>query len=89
MQKSSEEIKAEIAEQEGIMNKCAEKLRSGYEMRSRQCNVTYDKNIVKYIDKETGEVLEERPMTEDEQLRLTGQRIDAEQIIRQAREEEG
>jgi hypothetical protein len=81
-------IKAEIATQEGILHSCAEKLRSGYEMRQRQCRVTYDKGIIKYVDKDTGEILEERPMTQDEQLRLTGNRVDAETIIRQASEED-
>lgn len=81
-------IKAEIAEQEGIVNKCVEKLRTGYEMRPRQCVMTYEGSVVKYIDKENGEVLEEHPMTEDEQLKLTGVRTDAEKIIREASEAE-
>jgi hypothetical protein len=81
-------IKAEIAEQEGIINKCATDLRSGYAMRPRQCAYKIEGNKVVYVDKETGEVVEEHEMSEDEQLRLTGVRIDAETIIRQAREEE-
>lgn len=82
-------IKAEITTQEGILHSCAEKLRSGYEMRPRETSVNYEKGIVKYVDKGTGEILEERPMTKDEQLRLSGVRVDAEDIIREAREEEG
>jgi len=82
-------IKAEIATQEGILHSCAEKLRSGYEMRPKEVSVNYDKGLVKYVDKETGEILEERSMTQDEQLRLSDVRIDAEDIIRQARKEEG
>jgi hypothetical protein len=85
---ASASIKAEIAEQEAILHGCADKLKTGYDMRPRQCTVTYENNNVRYIDKETGEILEEHPMTEDEQLRLTGVRIDAEDIIRQARQEE-
>jgi len=81
-------IKAEITTQEGILHSCAEKLRSGYEMRPRDADVSYEKGIVKYVDKETGEILEERPMTHEEQLRLSGTRIDAEDIIREAREKE-
>ncbi len=84
----SSAIKAEIDESMAVLHNCAEKLRSGYEMRPRECLVTYDKNIIKYADKETGEILEEKPMTEDEQLRLAGHRVDAEDVIRQAREEE-
>lgn len=68
-------IKAEIVTQEGILHSCAEKLRSGYEMRPREAGVDYAKGIVKYVDKETGEILEERPMTQEEQLRLSGVKI--------------
>ncbi len=90
LKSASTTIKADIAVQEGILHSSAEKLRSGYEMRPKEVAIDYKtKGIVKYVDKDTGEVLEERPITEDEQLRLTGKRVDAEDIIRQAREEEG
>ncbi len=72
-------IKAEIATQEGILHSCAEKLRSGYEMRPREADVTYEKGLVKYVDKDTGEILEERPMTQDEQLRLNSVGADKEE----------
>ncbi len=44
-------------------------------------------NKEKYMGviKDTGEILEERPMTQDEQLRLGGVRMDAEQVIREQR----
>ena len=82
-------IKAEIAMQEMELHSSAEKLRTGYEMRSKECNVKYENDLIKFVDKETGEVLEERPMTKDEQLRLTGERVDAEQIIREDNEVNG
>jgi hypothetical protein len=81
-------IKAEIAEQEAILHKCAEKLRSGYEVTPKECNVSYNGNKIKYVEHQTGEVIEEREMTDEEQLKLTEHRIDAEKIIRQARAEE-
>lgn len=84
----STSIKAEIATHEGVLHTCAEKLRSGYEMRPKDVDLEYEKGIVKYVDKETGEIIEERPMTQEEQLRLSGKRIDAEDIIREASEEE-
>lgn len=83
----STSIKADIAAQEGILHSCAEKLRSGYEMRQKETRVEYSNGIVAYVDKTTGEILEQREMTEDEQLRLTGKRIDAEDIIRESGEE--
>ncbi len=81
-------IKADIATQEGILHSCAEKLRSGYEMRPTECDVKYDKGIAKFVNKSTSEVVEERPMTQDEQLRLSERWVDAETVIRQARDEE-
>ena len=81
-------IKAEIAAQEEILHSCAEKLRSGYEMRPQEADVKYESGVVKYVDKDTGEILKERPMTKDEQLKLTEQATDAEDIIREASEEE-
>lgn len=81
-------IKADIATQEGILHSCAEKLRSGYEMRLKEVEVKYEKGIVKYVDKDSGEILEERPMTQEEQLRLSGTRIDADKIIRESSKEE-
>lgn len=81
-------IKADIAVQEGILHSCAEKLRSGYEMRPVEADVKYEKGIVKYVDRDTGEILEERPVTQDEQLMFSGKRTDAEDIIRRDREEQ-
>ena len=81
-------IEAEITAQEGILHSCAEKIRSGYEMRPRDAVLSYENGMVKCEDKETGEILEERPMTQSEQLWQSHARIDAEDIIKQARNEE-
>jgi hypothetical protein len=78
----SSTIRAEIAELEAQMSQRGEKLRSGYTMMAKECYLEYTKTTVKYVDKETGEILEERPLTEDEQLQLTGERTDAEKLIR-------
>ena len=89
----SASIKAEIATQEGILHSCAEKLRSGYEMRPQEVDLKYDYQnaVIQKLDKITGEILEERPMTKDEQLKLVETNVpgtDAEDIIRQASAEE-
>jgi hypothetical protein len=47
-----------------------------------QCRVTYDKNVAIFTDKETGEIVEKREMTEEEQLKLTSEWRDAEEVIR-------
>jgi len=65
-------IKASINAQDAIINKCSEQLRTGYEMQAHQCNVIYDHELktVQYQDRETEEIVETRPMTDKEQLKL-------------------
>jgi len=76
--------KAEIAEQDGIIHTCAEQIRSGYRMVMKECSLRYieSNGTVEVVDIESGEVIETRPITKDEQLRLTGKVVDAEDIIR-------
>ena len=83
-------IKDEITAQETIMNENAVKLRQGYEMASVMCFVTYDDNkIAIFTNKDTGEVVERRELTEEEQLRLNSQWRDAEAVIREDNEVNG
>ena len=67
------------------LHDAAKKLRQGYEEIRKECVATYEGTIVRFADKDTGEIVEEREMTEDEQMRLSGQMVDAEQVIRMAR----
>lgn len=66
------QIKAEIAAQEEIMHSCAEKVRSGYEMHPHQCEIKYilESGMAQYVDIDSGEIIQERTMTKDEQLKL-------------------
>ena len=66
-------ISAEIDQAESVIHMCAEKIRSGYEMRPHECKVEYmlDDLKVRFVDIDTGEVIEERLMTKDEQLKLS------------------
>ncbi len=66
-------LTAEIDQAESVIHTCAEKIRSGYEMRPHECKVEYILDDLKgrFIDIETGELLEERLMTKDEQLKLS------------------
>ena len=70
-------VKDQIAEQEAIVTDCAQKIREGYVMNDVECHLTYEvENCqVKYIAKGTGEVLDTRPMTDEEQLRLAGSEV--------------
>ncbi len=65
-------IKADINAQDAMINKCAEQLRTGYEMKANLCNVIYDhkKKLVEYQNSETKEIVQTRPMTDNEQLKL-------------------
>lgn len=67
----------------------AKMFRQGYNEVQVDCFVTYyDDKMVRFTDKVTGEVVEEREMTEAEQLRLSGKMVDAEQVIREASKED-
>jgi hypothetical protein len=53
-----------------------------------ECSVVYNGGMTKYYSTESGELVEEHQTSEEEQLMLTGNRTDAEKIIRQASKEE-
>ena len=76
-------IKDEIAGQEVIMSDCAARIRQGVEIIPVECTVTYAEKVVTFTEKNTGEIVEQREMTEEEQLRLTDKWVDAERIIRE------
>ena len=65
----------------------AKKFRDGYEEVKMDCFVSYNGNEVTFTDKD-GVIVEQREMTEAEQLKLSGKLIDAEDVIRQARKED-
>ena len=62
------QIKAEIDEATAVMNSCAKKLQTGYEMRDLDCEVVYDfkGGQVLYISEETGETVKSRKMTDED-----------------------
>ena len=69
---SQSNYKATIDLEAAKVNLCATKIQNGYEERHYLCNVSYDhkKHEINYIDHETGEIMQTRPMTKDEQLKL-------------------
>lgn len=81
-------LEGEMAMIQDELHNRARMFRQGYEEIPTECIVCYNGTRVSYTDKETGEIVEEREMTETEQLHLSGQMVDAEDIIREAREEE-
>ncbi len=82
----SDDIKADILALSQIINNCAEEIKSGYKMTSVNCLVTYEGNMATFTDKASGEIVEKREMSEEEQLRLSSKWTDAENVIRQSEE---
>ena len=78
---------AEIASVEAEIGVIENKLRNGYEQVPVQCVVKYEDNKAKYYQKSTGEFVEERSMTEQEQMKLAGGWVDAEKVIRAVNDE--
>jgi hypothetical protein len=76
--------KKDSIEQERMnISRCCQLARDGFENVTYECTVDYANNITKFTDIHTGEIVEEHPTTEEEQLRLSGKVIDAEDIIRE------
>ena len=76
------QAKADIARYEAEITGCKEKIRSGYENIGIPCTLKYEEGFAIYFKKGTGEIIEKRPMTDQEQMKLSGGFTDAEQIIR-------
>ena len=70
------------------ISRCCQLARDGFEMMTHECTVDYANNITKFTDIHTGEIVEEHPTTEEEQLRLNGKWVDAETVIREDAESE-
>jgi hypothetical protein len=64
----SADLKSQSVALGGKINSFAEKIRSGYEMANVSCTVKkdYKKGIVKTFRNDTGELVKERPMTDEE-----------------------
>ncbi len=62
----------------------ARKFRAGFEEVHIECTVKYGGNRRLSYSKDGGELVEDRELTEAEQMRLSGNMVDAEQVIRHA-----
>lgn len=78
-----ETVKDTCDTQDDIISKCVGIYRKGYNSKIVECEVRYSDGNATFTDIITGEIVEQRPMTETEQLRLTSKFIDAENIIRE------
>jgi hypothetical protein len=76
--------KKDLIESERMnISRCCQLARDGFEEVTHECTVDYANNITKFTDIHTGEIVEEHSTTEEEQLRLSGKVVDAEDIIRE------
>lgn len=87
LQDSVKSLKEAIAGQYEIISDLCDKYRLGYESKWTECSVTYADGIATFVDK-NGVIVEQREISEEEQLQLNSGFTDAENIIRQASKEE-
>ena len=85
---AADEIKDAIAGYDSDLRLAASKLRDGFEEVQKECVVKYEDNIAKFYDKDSGDLVDERELTEAEQMRLSGRMVDAEDVIREASKED-
>jgi uncharacterized protein (DUF2344 family) len=85
-----QELKDYTADKKGAIesermniSRCCQLARDGFEQVTHECTVDYSDNITKFTDIHSGEIVEEHPTTEEEQLRLNGKWKDAEEVIRE------
>lgn len=83
LQDKAKAIKEYIATKHEEISSLCSKYRLGYESTWTECSVVYEKGEAIFTDA-NGEIVEQRPMTEAEQLQLTENRVDAEDVIRAA-----
>lgn len=84
LQDKAKAIKEYIGTKHEEISSLCSKYRLGYESTWTECVATYNDGIATFTDEKTGEIVEQRPMTEAEQLQLSENRVDAEDIIRAA-----
>jgi hypothetical protein len=77
-------IKEIIEQQSDIIEMSLANYRAGSLPENVECSITYLDGKAKFVDIKTGEVVDEHEITEAEQLMLSENRVDAEDIIRQA-----
>lgn len=80
------EVKNKIEEQNDIIDECLHTHELGYIPQNIECTVKYHDGLATFFNADTGEIEDERPLTESEQLALTNNQtvIDAEDFIRNA-----
>lgn len=81
-------IKAAIEEEQNTIGANAVKIREGYERVPVVCSVVYENGQATFTNKQTGEIVLQRPITEEEQLRMSTGWKDAEEVIREDSEKE-
>jgi len=81
-------LESEMITIQSELHEHARKFRDGFDDVHIECTVKYEGNRKLSYDKDSGELVEDRELTEAEQMRLSGKAIDAEQVIRHADDED-
>lgn len=85
---TKKQLEGEMVAIQSELHDRAREFRRGYEEVKTECTVKYEGNRKLSYDKDSGELVEDREMTEAEQLRLSGKMIDAEVVIQHADDED-
>src|SRR4030042_535989 len=71
---TKKQLEGEISTFSMELHTHAENYRKGYTEVKKECFVTYDGNRIIFTEKGTGEIVEERDMTETEQIKMARKR---------------
>jgi hypothetical protein len=87
LKQHKDDVKDKCETQDDIISTCIATWRKGYTSKVIECSATYILGEATFTDKD-GVIVEQRPMNESEQMMLSENRIDAEDIIRNSNDEE-
>jgi hypothetical protein len=82
LKEKEKEKKEQISAQQSNILSLIGQYEVGYTIENSECLVSYEGNVVKYTDVNTGKIVDEHKLSNEEQLQLSEHRIDAEDIIR-------
>ena len=81
-------LKDEIDAQHDVVKEIMDAYKKGYISKTIECYAKYEDGEVTFTNAKTGEIVEQRPMNEDEQLQLPKHIRDAEAFIREVNKQE-
>lgn len=83
LKEKEKEKKEQISAQQSNILSLIGQYQVGYTMENVECSVSYEGNVVKFTDIKTGEIVDKHELSDEEQLQLSENRTDMEDIIRE------